>query len=295
MAATRKTKSGRMLKFPTKYDEFMEDISPPSSPPKKRGRRKQLWSVERILRRRGDEVLVHWTGYSDDFDSWVSLDENPELASFITSNSGNPCSSAVANVDLPPLEPEEREFWLVKHAVFDELKFRRTPEQDTGLDRRVQVKVPFSKEAFSSYFEKGTFPLAKERELDFSGDRNIKFSCTAAEISSVFGADILSRQFGDSSTVCEVDPSSKLYVHWGFELRENFDHSSCPRCTYALECEDDRPALCAPMKSTLPPISYLEISFKKRRRNLIHSRGLVSEIIYIIIIYKLVNRQKIKD
>ena len=235
-----------------------------------------LWEVEDVRKRRGEDVLVKWSGYGEEVNSWVSLVDNPELSCYLADNTGNPDSSAVAQGELPILSDEDRELWVVKSAVFDELQFRRTPENDIGFSRRVRVKVPFSKRVFSSLFQKGTFLLGEERGLDFSGTRNVKFACTAAEIASVFGADSIARQFGDSSTVCEVDPTSKLYVSWGYELRINYDHSSCPRCTYNEEDEDKRPPTCQPEKSTLPPMAYFDISFCKRRRNMLFNKGKVS-------------------
>lgn len=144
----------RLVKSPSKYGEFAKAIDFPSSPKKERGRKQILWKVEKIISRQDGQVVVKWQGFGEEFNSWFYLADNPELAAFISANSGDPPSSALVK-DLPALKPEEREFWLAKHAVFDALKFRLTPEQDTGLDRRVQVKVHFSQE--------GTFPLAKER------------------------------------------------------------------------------------------------------------------------------------
>lgn len=201
-------------------------------------------------------------------------------------NVGNPDSSVLVQQELLPLRKEDEEFWLVKHAVFDELQFRRTPENDTGLSRRVQVKVPFSKRAFTSLFEKGSFPLSEERKLDFSGSRNVRFLCTTSEIASVFGPDTFARQFQDSSTICEADPCSKVYVSWGYELRINYDHSSCPHCTYkpTLDTGSTVPQTCSPQEVKFPPISYLEISFKKRRRNMLHNFGKVRKVIKIALI-----------
>lgn len=268
-----KTRSGRVVKRP-KRDDFTDlaDVVKLCADEEKQRKteEKKLWFVEELIDQNGDQVLVKWKDYGEEFNSWVSLTTNPELASYLEINVGNPDSSVVAKRDLPPLSQEETELWLVKHAVFDELQFRRTPENDAGLSRRVQVKVPFTKRAFSTLFEKGAFPLAEERKLDFSGTQNIKFSCTAAEIASVFGTEAFTRQFADSSTVCEADPCSKVYVSWGYELRVNYDHSSCPRCTYYSDAgEQDRPSTCSPTKVKIPPISYLELSFKKRRRNLL--------------------------
>lgn len=120
--------------------------------------------------------------------------KNPELARYREVNVGNPDSSIMVQQDLPPLIEEEQELWLVKHAVFDELRFRHTPENDAGVFRRVEVKVPFTKKAFSTFFEKGTFLLANERKLDFSEIRNVRSSCTAVEIASVFGSETFTRQ-----------------------------------------------------------------------------------------------------
>lgn len=275
MAAVR-TRAGRVVRVRTTFTNTkLVDTFIKSEQREKQNKR--LWTVEAVREKKDGQVLVKWLNYGEQHNSWVSLADNPELASYLNVNAGNPNSSVLAKQDLPALSEEERELWLVKHAVFDELKFRRTPETDAGLSRRVQVKVPFSKKAFSTLFEKGTFPLSEVRQLDFSGTRNVRFSCTTVEIASVFGSETFTRQFPDSSTVCEADPCSKVFVSWGYELRVNYDHSSCPRCTYALgnRNEDTRPNSCQPKELKLPPISYLEISFKRRRRNMVHNLGKV--------------------
>lgn len=237
---------------------------------KRRKREEQLWEVEEVLVRENDRCLVKWKGWGEEWNSWVCLAANPELLAYLSANEGNP-SVVAANKDLPHLVSEERELWLVKHAVFDELQFRRTPEQDSGLERRVQVKVPFSKEAFSSHFGNGTFLLGEARGLDFSGNQNVKFTCTAEEFASVFGADILGRQFSDTSTSCQVDPNSKIIITWGFDVRVNYDHTDCPRCAFVGDVFE-RPSICTSKPVKLPPISYLKISFKKKRINMIMVR-----------------------
>lgn len=275
-----RTRCGRVVRPKTNFEDLKAmDAVLKQEEECRRKYSKKLWVVEEVRERSTDgKVLVKWMDFGEEFNSWVSLAKNPELASYLAVNAGNPDSSAVAQHDLPPLSEEDRELWLVKHAVFDELQFRRTPENDLGLSRRVQVKVPFTKRAFTTLFGKGTFLLPEERKLDFSGNRNVRFSCTIVEIASVIGPGAFQRQFSDSSTICEADPCSKVWVSWGYDLRVNYDHSSCPRCTHTFE-SGERPPHCVPSEVKMPPISYLEISFKSRRRNMILQ---VRKIIYYL-------------
>ena len=257
------TRCGRIVKRPRRIVEFKGpdnvECFIKEEEKERKSEENRKWVVEDVLERDGDRVFVKWQGFDPSFNSWDSLEENPWLSSFLETNAGNPYSSTVISSSLPSMEPHERELWLVKHTVFDELKLRTPDGGDQGVSQRVQVKVPFPKESFVSLFGKGTFPLLKERELDFSGRKNVRFGCTADELASVFGKTGGSRRFSDSSTVVEVDPAEKVYVSWGFELRINYDHSSCPRCTYTGD-EGARPALCEPRKRKYPPLAFLTLS-----------------------------------
>ena len=33
--------------------------------------KKDVWKIERILRKKGNQVLVRWKGFGQDFDSWI--------------------------------------------------------------------------------------------------------------------------------------------------------------------------------------------------------------------------------
>lgn len=265
----------RERRGPSKFNDFELDMTSIEEPKRKKHKESQLWLIEEVIERLEDSVLVKWKDFDDSENSWVSLTDNPELSCYLAENAGNPYSSALARKEEHTISDDDRELWLVAMAIFDELQFTRTPENDSGLVRRVRVKVPLSKNAFSTLFAKGTFHLADLRELDFSGQRNVKFKCTAAEIASVFGTDSIARQFKDSSTVCEIDPSSKVNVSWGYDLRFNYDHELCPRCIFTGE-EKKRPQKCQPQEKRLPALSFLELSFKKRRRNMVHNQGKVS-------------------
>ena len=165
-----------------------------------------MYEVEDVMERRDNEVLVKWRGYGPEHNSWVNLANNRELSGWLQKHASHPQSSTLAKESISSLDSLERELWFVKNLVFDELNLRHTSEGDEGVLGRMQVKAPFSNEAFVHYFGKGTFPLAKERGLDFSGTENVKFTATVAEVGSVLGADWKARCFSNSSTVCEVDP-----------------------------------------------------------------------------------------
>ena len=227
-----------------------------------------MYEVEDVMERRDNEVLVKWRGYGPEHNSWVNLANNRELSGWLQKHASHPQSSTLAKESISSLDSLERELWFVKNLVFDELNLRHTSEGDEGVLGRVQVIAPFSNEAFVHYFGKGTFPLAKERGLDFSGTENVKFTATVAEVGSVLGADWKARCFSNSSTVCEVDPSSAVYVQWGYEHRRSYDHSVCPRCSYTGE-ELGRPATCQPRETAVPSASTLKLSFGRRRRNLL--------------------------
>ena len=125
----------------------------------------KLWEVEDVLESRGTgerrEVLVHWRNFSSDFDSWIYLQSNPELKSFLERNQSNPNSSSLARRLVPLYDPDDEHRLSVRQAVFDELGGQRaTPNADRGRARRCYVKLPFPKEAFLSCFGEGKFNFA---------------------------------------------------------------------------------------------------------------------------------------
>lgn len=67
----------------------------------------QLWEVEDVLERRGErdaqEVLIRWKDYSSEFDSWIDLQSNSELKSFVERNQANPDSSSLARRLVPTM------------------------------------------------------------------------------------------------------------------------------------------------------------------------------------------------
>ncbi|XP_048576581.1 uncharacterized protein LOC125558976 [Nematostella vectensis] len=206
-----KTRSGRIIKKPDRLVKYLDHSSVDTYVKEEKEEEEKVWEIERVLNVEGDYAFVKWKGYSDRYNSTVSLSLNPQLSCYLAVNAGNPDSSEVAREKLPILCSEDKELWLTRHALFDELQFR-TPENDTGLIRRVQVKVPLSKGGFSALFGKGTFSFATSRKLDFSGTRNIRFPCTAVEFGTVIGTEFMARQLPDSSTICEVDSSSKMWI-----------------------------------------------------------------------------------
>jgi len=106
-----------VVKTPARFGVFAQENDIITSVSNAKGQRRQLWKVEKVIKRRDDNVLVKWLGFGEQWNSWVCLADNPGLSSFISANSGNPSISGVTNVILPSLHAEEGEFRLVKHVV----------------------------------------------------------------------------------------------------------------------------------------------------------------------------------
>ena len=107
------------------------------------------------------------------------------------------------------------------------------------------------------------------RQADGTGRQNVKLQPTRGELDPVLGVGWGSRSLS-TSTVCEVDPSYRyIYpvgIKWFYKARIDFDHSTCPRCTWR-GVNVNRPSLCSPRKLMIPGPPWLELSFCKRRIN----------------------------
>ena len=93
--------------------------------------------------RRGAEVEVKWQNL-DCANSWVTLDQNPELVAYLTVNMANPesCSLFEQQTDCSDLA-------ALRQMVYDPLEnIRRTSDGSMDRQTRVTVKLPFRTEAF---------------------------------------------------------------------------------------------------------------------------------------------------
>ncbi|CAC5411901.1 unnamed protein product [Mytilus coruscus] len=110
-------------------------------PLKKEKVKEKVWKIEDVLQSRGadeeEEVLVKWSDW-DGPNTWVRLQFNPELHSYLHLNRANPNSSYCM---------------ALRQVIFDSLAdVRYTPDGSMGRQNRITVKLPFREEEFDANF-----------------------------------------------------------------------------------------------------------------------------------------------
>ncbi|KAK7089032.1 uncharacterized protein [Littorina saxatilis] len=229
------------------------------------------WEIEDILDRRGaaggagEEVLCKWKGKEwVGHNSWVSLKENPGLASYLEVNKSNPLSStfakhqhSLAQERVP--NPHDSDLQYLRQEVWEELgEPQPTPDGNIGFRLRVRVSVPFKAESFDQHFRHlpGIPPTGNVRGAYF----HIK------EITPILGEDVCRRPAPRTSSEMRINPHFKIHLAWGYKTMVRYDHSECPCCSY-VGPEDKRPHECCVSEVYLPSQPKLTLSFSRMMVN----------------------------
>ena len=136
------------------------------------------------------EVEVKWENW-DGSNSWVSLDENPELEAYLNNNQSNPesCTLFKTQTDCSDMA-------ALRQLIFDSLgDIRRTPDGNMGRQTRVTVKLPFRSKAFQAF---------RDTNSGIAESGNVNTYLTTAQVTAAIGEGWQSRDYKTST-----EPSSR--------------------------------------------------------------------------------------
>ena len=159
------------------------------------------------------EVEVKWQNW-DGANSWIALDQNPELEAYLAVNKANPesCSLLKHQTDCSDLA-------ALRQMIFDSLgDIRRTPDGSMGRQTRITVKLPFRTEAFQAFRDAGVT----------SGSGNVDCYLTPDQVTAAIGEGWQTRGY-KTSTETFVSSKELVHLNWGYTQRKNYNHASCKR------------------------------------------------------------------
>lgn len=216
-----------------------------------------------------EELLVIWAKphKGESAHQWILSEHNPELKQFLNANNANPFSTTLAKTqyyESAKKQPVNKDVLALRQSIFDSLSYRYTGEGQKP-SCRINISIPFDQDSFVSTFGNHCSGLGQGSAI-VGGLNNVTFKITGQELTKCIGAGWSSRTFSRSSTVTYVNFKDYINVSWGFKTRLNYDHKTCPRCTYIGD-NNSRPPVCSPVNEPLVGPPWITLCFTKGRRN----------------------------
>ncbi|CAC5387946.1 unnamed protein product [Mytilus coruscus] len=211
--------------------------------------KEKVWKIENVLQSRGageeEEVLVEWSDW-DGPNTWVRLQFNPELHSYLHLNRANPNSCTMVKVALKNLAD-----------------IRYTPDGSMGRQNRITVKLPFREEEFDANFRVLGLEKISDNEKGI-----VDCHITGQDLTRALGPGWDSRGY-HTSTQTYVSFKELIHLSWGYKQRTNFSHPACQRCHFDGENETTRPDMCFPIEEVVVAPPWLQLTFIRGRKNMV--------------------------
>lgn len=210
---------------------------------------------------------MKWSDW-DGPNTWVRLQFNPELHSYLHLNRANPNSNTMVKVALKKCIPlrfsVNSDCMALRQVIFDSLaEVRYTPDGSMGRQDRITIKLPFREEEFDTNFR----ALGLEK-IPANEKGNVDCYITGQDLTRALGPGWDSRCY-HTSTQTYVSFKELIHLSWGYKQRTNFNHSACQRCHFDGKSETARPDMCNPVEEYVVGPPWLQLTFTRARKNMV--------------------------